>query len=231
MSEHCEHSQDVAGFVLGALSPEEHEHFADHITGCAACQRDVEELRAGASALALSVPAQTAPPELKQRLMATVSAEAELLRAAGADADRAAPVRPRRRGLFRLAAPLVAAAAVAVGAVVIVSGDDPNEPTRTVQATKSIGTSRAFVEVRGDKGRLIVDGVDNPPPGSVYALWLVRPGKAPEAAGTVSSVESRRIDTEIEGDLDEATQVLVTVERAPGPAAPTSDPVLATNLS
>ncbi len=34
-----------------------------------------------------------------------------------------------------------------------------------------------------------------------------------------------------EGDLDEATQVLVTVERAPGPAAPTSDPVLATNLS
>jgi anti-sigma-K factor RskA len=215
--------------VLGALTQAEAHDFETHLGACARCRAEVVQLREGASALPLAVDRQQPPAELKSRLMATVSAEAELLRAAGAEADR--PERPRRTiPLMRIAAPLLAGAALATAVVVVSDDAGERDRVRTVAASESIGSSTARVEIAGETARLIVENVSAPPRGSEYAVWLVRPGRAPALAGTIRDAPGGRAETAIAGDLDGVTQVLMTVERSPSPAAPTSSPVLVADL-
>src|SRR3954463_8251756 len=83
----CEHRDDVGAWVLGALPGDEHERFAAHLPGCHACRRDVAELQMVAATLPLAAPQVAPPPELKERIMATVRAEAAVLEAAGPEAD------------------------------------------------------------------------------------------------------------------------------------------------
>jgi anti-sigma factor RsiW len=137
----CEHRDDVGAWVLGALPDDAHERFAAHLVGCEACRREVAELQMVADTLPLAAPQVAPPPELKERIMAAVRAEAAVLEAAGPEADlppapaptreaapaepapagpeRPRPARPaRERRRFRLPAlalrPLPAAVAAAV---------------------------------------------------------------------------------------------------------------------
>ncbi|MEI2700790.1 MAG: anti-sigma factor [Baekduia sp.] len=227
----CPHRQDIPALVLGALSGEERSALDAHLSACADCRRDLAELREDASALPLSVPQHRPPPELKKRLMATVSAEAELLRAAGPAADRPRAPARRRRSRWPVGAGLVAAAALAAGSIVVVAGDEgPASGVRTVEASRSIGTSSARIEVSGDRGRLVIEGAPPPPSGSEYALWTVRPGQQPRFAGAIRDVAGGRAEAAIDGNLDGVAQVLMTIERSPSGAAPTSEPVLAADL-
>ena len=84
----CERRDDVGAWVLGALDPAEQERFAAHLAGCATCQREVAELQMVADTLPLAAAQVAPPPELKERIMAAVRAEAAVLEAAGPEADR-----------------------------------------------------------------------------------------------------------------------------------------------
>lgn len=86
----CEHRDDAAAWVLGALPDDEQERFAAHLAGCEICRREVAELQMVADTLPLAAPQVAPPPELKDRIMAAVRAEAAVLRAAGPEADVAA---------------------------------------------------------------------------------------------------------------------------------------------
>jgi anti-sigma factor RsiW len=158
----CEHREDAGAWVLGALPEDEHERFAAHLGGCEICRREVAELQMVADTLPLAAPQVAPPPELKERIMSTVRAEAAVLAAAGPEADvgaepalaepaappveRARLERPERRkresGWWRRPLlnlrPLPAAAAAAVlialgvGAGVLLSSG--SDSARTVQA-------------------------------------------------------------------------------------------------
>lgn len=101
--EHEHFNEDVSSYLLGALPAPEKAAFEIHLSECPLCRADVERLQIAADALPASVPPVLPPPALKGRIMGAVEAEAALLAAAGARADRpevAAPApTPRRRGL------------------------------------------------------------------------------------------------------------------------------------
>ncbi len=66
----------AAPYVLGrADRADEHEAFARHLETCAVCREEVAALRVVASALPAVAPQLSAPPELKQRVMASVREE------------------------------------------------------------------------------------------------------------------------------------------------------------
>jgi anti-sigma-K factor RskA len=100
----CEHRDDAGAWVLGALPDEEHARFAAHLPGCEACRREVAELQMVADTLPLAAQQVAPPPELKERIMSVVQAEAAAGHATAADtgtspaepapADAAPPAAP-----------------------------------------------------------------------------------------------------------------------------------------
>src|SRR4051812_32075125 len=90
----CEHRDDAGAWVLGALPGDERERFAAHLAGCDVCRREVAELRMVADTLPLAAPQVAPPPELKERIMSAVRAEAAVLAAAGPEADAVAAAEP-----------------------------------------------------------------------------------------------------------------------------------------
>jgi anti-sigma factor RsiW len=85
----CEHGDDAGAWVLGALPDDEHARFAAHLDGCEACRREVAELQMVADTLPLATPQVAPPPELKERIMSVVRAEAAPGQATAPDAATA----------------------------------------------------------------------------------------------------------------------------------------------
>jgi anti-sigma factor RsiW len=83
----CERTGDAGAWVLGALPEDEAERFRAHLADCAACRREVAELQIVADTLPLAAVQVAPPPELKGRIMSAVRAEADVLAAAGPEAD------------------------------------------------------------------------------------------------------------------------------------------------
>jgi anti-sigma-K factor RskA len=189
----CAHCDDAGAYVLGALSPDEHERFVAHLGGCEACRAEVDSLQIVVDTLPLAAEQVGPPPELKERIMAVVQAEAAVLRAAGPEADvadAAAPgrpaapepveerARPRRTGSGRKATrprwraplrplPLAAAASVLVALIVagavLLSGG--GDQGRTVQArVVAPSAPGAHAALVVGSGRATLQVEDFPPP-------------------------------------------------------------------
>jgi anti-sigma-K factor RskA len=221
----CEHGIDTGAWVLGALDEREAAAFEEHVRTCAHCQAEVARLRAPADALALTTQQLAPPAALKDRIMRTVESEAQLLRAAGPEADRPQPERARRRFLRTGPVAALAAATLAVGIVVGVLVAPGGESTRTIRAQVTMAGATATVHVSGDRARLEVRGMRNPPPGHVYEVWIQRGKRPPQPAGALFTVLHGRGEVEV-GSVKGADRVMVTSEPAGGSAAPTSSPVI-----
>jgi anti-sigma-K factor RskA len=233
----CAHRDEVASYLLGAMPEDEHERFAAHLPGCEECRRDITGLQVVADNLPLAAPQAAPPPELKDRIMAVVRSEAELLAATGAQADEARP-RPReRRGWWRKpllsVRPLAAAAAavvlVAVGVAggLALSGGGESTSTVAAQVQGVPPGAQANLVVSGSTGTLQVRGMPQPPAGKVYEIWLKRPTGPPAPTAALFSVDRNgRADVGVPGSLDGVDQVLVTAEPDGGSQAPTSNPVI-----
>ncbi|WP_372789874.1 anti-sigma factor domain-containing protein [Paraconexibacter sp.] len=240
----CDRAEDAGAYVLRALSEDERVAFAAHLETCAACRAEVEELQIVADQLPMAAPQLVPPPELRHRLMSVVESEAELLRAAGPEADRPAPaphdMRLRDRVWWPswLVSPGFAAALAAclvlagVGAGLLVSGggDGPG-PVRTVQAEVTAPGARATVAVQDGKATLRVTGLPAAPNGRVYQVWLMREG-TPEPTHTLFSVRpDGRAVVNIDEKVDGVEQILVTAEPSGGSVIPTSAPILDATLA
>jgi len=167
----CEHRDDAGAWVLGALPDEERARFAAHLPDCQTCRREVADLQMVADTLPLAAAQVTPPPELKERIMSVVRAEAAATGAAepaapaAATAPVAPPVEPApvpkperpgagprpsrppwwRRWTFSLR-PIPAAVAAAVLIAVGVGGGvllSGGESARTVQAQVVVPSSPA----------------------------------------------------------------------------------------
>src|SRR4051812_7626467 len=100
MTSRCSHTQDAPAWTLTALHDAESAEFSAHLAGCNHCQASVDELTPAAEVLGMAAPQIVPPDALRDRIMATVTAEAELLRSAGAEADRPVAKVRRKRGFF-----------------------------------------------------------------------------------------------------------------------------------
>ena len=224
----------LAAYLLGALPDAEVEEFEGHLAGCERCRDEAASLRTAVDVLPVAVPPVSPPKELKSRVMSIVESEAELLQAAGSEADR--PARPRRRrglrGLFPrpVITAAAAAAALAVGVVagVAIVGDDGGGGQRTVAARVTdplaATTARASLVVDGSRAKLVVRGMPAPESGRVYQVWLKRRDTVPIPAGATFMLRSG--DVAIPRAVRDGDQVLVTSEPDGGSQVPTRQPIV-----
>lgn len=227
-SMHRDVFEELGAYAIGALPLDERARVAAHLEECPICAEDAAALQRAAARLPDDVPQVTPPPELRDRIMAVVEAEAQLLRPA-----RAATPPARRRPLLAPRWTATAAAlalGVGVGAVVIGGGDDGGVNTRTLAA--EVGRGHAWVEVTDDRAQLVVDNLAAPAEGKVYELWI-QSGQAPprpaseDLEDAVFVVDSGRV--EIPTPLAPGDRIMVTEEPAGGSFEPTATPVVITS--
>ena len=229
----CPRIEDAAGYVLRALPDGEWESYRYHVDECEDCSAKVAELGFVSHALLSAAPQLSAPPDIRDRVMNVVRAEAELLNAAGATADRPPPVRKRRWGLGAwspLTAGALAAALLVVGlgaGAFLRSGPD-SCTTRSATIDPSVGAgARGELKVCEGSAQLALSGMKPPPAGRIYELWLDDPADAsgPKPAG-LFSVRNGKASVDV-GKLDGKRTVLVTDEALPnGSEVPTRAPVV-----
>ena len=234
----------LGAYALGSCTPQEQEGLRGHLTSCPVCTAELLELGAAREALLTAVPAASAPPELRSRVMTEVRADAQLFAAAREREQGGAPAAPpreRRRGPSWLRRPVPLAAAAACAAVIALGagilgaalvGDDGPGAARTVVAQVDPALApgaqaRLVVDESGD-ARLVVAGLPSPGRGRVWQVWLRSGEDAPQPAGALFGVD-RRGDGEaaVPGSLDGVDEVLVSSEPAGGSAQPTRNPILA----
>ncbi len=212
---HEDYKDNLGAYVLGALPELEIEVLERHLAGCESCRGEVEELRPVTAAMARSVPQVEPPPSLKENLMATVRAEAEV---------RAVEVQPQRRerrnwfaGLQPRFAAAAALAVLALGIVIGVAADraaDPDGRTISARINRTLmPTGDARLRVSDDRSDARVRLSDAPSPGSghLYELWVQH------ADGTITPGPTVRSggdgEVKIPGGIGDAKAVMVTLEK------------------
>lgn len=228
-----------AAYLLHALDDGEAEHFEAHLQQCRVCQDEIELLRMAADALPVAAVQVDPPAELKSRIMTVVEREAQLLRAAGPEADRPpVPEVPARRRLrwwpsmtLRPVTALAVVLVLVVGGVVI-GGELERGPDRVLAGQAQIRGTSVDLELRDGRGRLAVAGLPAPPEGRVYQVWLDRGVSAPEPTNALFTPhEDGTGSVDVPGDLSGVRRVLVTHEPRGGSSVPTRSPILSVDLS
>lgn len=235
----CPRIDDAGGYVLRAMPDGEWERYSAHVADCQVCAGKVAELAFVSDALLSAVPQLTAPPEIRDRVMSVVRAESELLLAAGPMADLPVQRAPRRRfalpSLRLWPATVLAAGLLGLGigggALIVGAEEDATSP-RTVACASAPSGASCQVRVSGDSTKLIVAGLQTPPEGRIYQVWLDRDnGTAPEPTEALFSVRKGRATVNVPGDLTDVKQVLVTDEPVGGSEVPTRQPVIAAPMA
>lgn len=75
MSEHEQFGEDLALYALGALEGQERVALQQHLTTCASCRLELEQLRGDGALLALSTVGPKPPLRARQRLLEAVAKE------------------------------------------------------------------------------------------------------------------------------------------------------------
>jgi hypothetical protein len=227
MRDHSRWTDTAGAYVLGAMPSAERDEFEAHLATCAVCQEEVDELRPAAEALPMTPPPMLPPPELKDRIMAEVEREAELLGAAGAGADRPPRTRRRRRWTFlsdwRLAP--AAAAVLAAGVLAGVGIAGLGNGGQTYEGTTQLAGARVAIEKEDGTTMLVAEGLPMPEGDDVYKAWVKCPGvEAPEPSVAFLPRDGS-VEASVPDICDNAEAVLVTSEPDPRTNAPTTDPV------
>jgi hypothetical protein len=224
----CDRCVDAAPYVLGALT--DAEAYREHLTGCASCQAEVAKLQPVADTLPATVPPLLAPAALRERILATVRAEAELLQATGHEADQ--PARPAGRRLAWRGTAVRASVALAVGAaaatvIALSVRSSTHERVSTGQVAAGAPGARATVRQLGTRAELLVSGMPEPPPGRIYEVWLRRATGPPQPTVALFGVTSRGTGAASVPDIGRGVrEVLVTSEPLGGSAQPTRAPLI-----
>jgi anti-sigma-K factor RskA len=210
----------AAPYALDALSDREREDFETHLSACPACRAEVADLRE--AAVALSDGLELAPSaELRRRVLDEASAEPR--------PAEALPGRPSRRGWW-----VAAAAAVVIGAGTWTATQllDAQDPTsRIVEAADAQefdaaeGDVTVIASAQQDAAvlRLPAD-LEPAPQGKVYQAWYVGADGSARSAGLLTAEVIEDGETVLEGDVEGAAAVGLTVEPEGGSDQPTSEP-------
>lgn len=241
---HAEIRELSGAAAVRALTPDEAARVAAHLRTCASCRAEYAELRTVADLL-LRVPEPvTPPPELKARIMAQIAADAETRR--GRDAGTVGrgdgesppasaprpPVplspRPRRRWDWRslaLAASLLVALFFGYSTYRI-----QNERNARVVQLASASIRGSVVD--GPNGAVVYfDNLPPPPADRAYEVWLIPPGGQPIGVGISKAGQGGTQSVPLDRGLTGMRTIAVTEELAGGSPGPTSQILVAANLS
>jgi anti-sigma-K factor RskA len=229
MSDHRENRDQIAAYALGALDPAENLEVERHLAGCDECREYLEWLDPAVDLLPASVEPLTPPPALKRSLMSAVEDEIKAER-------RAEKARKRsERGLWGTIWRPVTAGVLSVvliaGVTVgwLLRGDEPESQFFEAESLAQVGPEmEASLEVQGDEGTLHVVKLPGLPPDQDYQAWIQRDGVM-EPDSTFDVREDGEVA--IEGSLKGAEGVYITREPENGSEEPTSEPLMAVELS
>lgn len=223
----CPHTADAASYLLGAH--DDPAAFRTHASGCAACQTELTRLRPVSEALATATPDLRAPADMRRRVLDRVEAEAALLGAAGAEADR-----PSRRG-SRAARPALALATVsllAAAALAVALLSSSSSSVHTTDASLAPAGASALLRQGAGHAEVVVTHMPQAPRGKVYEVWLKPPNSPPQPTDALFSVTSDgRGSVNVPASLRHVSEILVTSEPVGGSSHPTSAPLLAFKLA
>ncbi|MCD0485037.1 anti-sigma factor [Streptacidiphilus sp. ASG 303] len=236
----------TGAYAVHALDPEERARFEEHLAGCEACAQEVRELGAAAARLG-EAEAVSPPPDLRRRVLAEIATVRQMppqVPQTGLD-ERPSGVLPRlARQWPRLAlAASVAGAAVLGGlawqfhqdadradrraAVARQQQDDfarlMAAPDARTATARTGGASAAVVWSAGaNRAAFLTSGLPHLPEGKVYELWYNDAGTMRPAGLLPPGGAARMLD----GAVDGAAGIGVTVEPSGGSARPSGQPVL-----
>ena len=224
-------------YALGALSEEERREVEEYLGTHPELRTEVEDLRSVANLLAFSPREYEPSPKLRRDLMNRISSSPGATPAAGPST--------RQAGLWRLFGPGGLAAAVVLTLVATgmftwnASLQEENQALQGElqgQRTYALEGTGAAQEVRGevvrlgnDRAVLVADDLPSPPEGKTYEAWILR-DDVPEPAGLFEPNETGSAAAPIEGSIEDADVVAVTVEPSGGSSSPTSDPLMSANI-
>ena len=150
------------------------------------------------------------------------------------------PIRRRRTAWFAAAA---AAAVIAVGGVVWSPWSDDSgssspmdqvvaaaDATR-VSSTKGPLTAEVAYSKQLGKAAIDVSGLPPAPDGKTYQLWYVGPDQVARSAGLLTSDAAGHGSMLLQGDVNAAAAVGLTMEPAGGSTQPTTDPLVVLALA
>ena len=240
-------------YVLDALPEEERRSFEEFLAAHPERQAEIDELGAVAGLLAFSPEEQEPTPELRERIMEVVEAEA-------------APRSERRGSVLAGLAGYIGARGLAFGAAaLLIIGllswnlllqdqvddlhgqvqnsqsqvenlqaqvrDAQNQQTQTVQLSGTWAGQGADAEVASisdDTIVLVADNLPSVPEGRTCQIWVIK-GDVPEPSGLFQP-GGKETAAPITTPIREGDTIAVTVEPAGGSEQPTSDPVLSGEL-
>ncbi|HEX4745938.1 MAG TPA: anti-sigma factor [Gaiellaceae bacterium] len=226
----------TAGYALDALDPEERRAYEAHLPGCERCQEELASFWETTAALAVAASGPEPGAALRERILDSVRAEPP---------QNVVPLEPRRRRLAPVLGAVAAAAAVVALGVGLWASDLSSELDETraalerQQRTAEVladpdARSVALREGEGrlvvdDEGRavLVLDGLDPAPTGKTYQVWIVGHGDDPVSAGLFPGSDGVEI-VGVDGTVEPAQVVAVTIEDDGGADAPTTEPIVGT---
>ncbi|MFD9538785.1 anti-sigma factor domain-containing protein [Streptomyces sp. NPDC060022] len=234
----------TGAYALHALPEDERLAFERHLDACEACTQEVRELSATAARLGLAV-STTPPPALRGRVLREITTVRQEPPAHGRSGRAGAPAgRAGRWSTYALAA--CVAAAAAFGGVAVwqnqVAQDARQEADRAQQQNEQLAQVLAAPDARtgsgaldgGARGAVVVSqsenravflasGLARPPGGKVYQLWFNDDGTMRSAGLMDPSAPSDAVL--LDGPVDGASGMGITVEPAGGSEQPTSAPL------
>ena len=214
---------DAAAYALDALDEPEVSAFEEHLAACSRCQSELAVMRRAVEGLP-AAPQVDPGPELKQRVMATVRAEANA-RAGSEATKRRAAAAPS--WLKPAVAGVLATALLAVGLVLTAGG---GSSARTYAGTVYAPGAHASLRRSGSSAELRFSHLPGPPAGRIYQVWLSRAGRAPQPTHTLFAARTGSVA--VRGSLRGVRTVLVTAEPRPnGGLAPTRAPIIVVRLA
>jgi anti-sigma-K factor RskA len=224
-------------YALGALSEGERREVEGYLGEHPELHAEVDDLRSVANLLALAPQEYEPSPNLRRDLMHRISNSP--------DVTPAAAPSTRQTGLRRLFGPggLAAAAVLALVAIGMfawnaslqeenqnLQGELEGQQTYALQGTGAAQEVRGEVVRLGDeRAVLVAENLPSPPEDETYQAWIMRED-VPEPAGLFEPNVTGAAAAPIEGSIEGADAVAVTVEPSGGSFSPTSDPLMTANV-
>ena len=189
---------------------DERRAFEAHLAGCERCRADLAGLTETAGTLGLAADAAEPPNGLRDRLLAAARDEGP---------SNVVAIASHRRRRFAIAgvAAAVAAAALAVG---LYAG----------AVRRRLGSRSAGAVGRDGSGvtTATITGLDAAPAGKAYELWVIE-GSTPKPAGLFADGGKQVV--RLTRPAPDGSTVAVTLERAGGAQAPTTQVLVSTRVS
>ena len=216
----------IPAHAMRSLDPEDERVVATHLADCDRCRRMLADYESVSASLAYAAPRETPPPELRERLLASLEPVVEAPPAVVAE-----PRRTRFGWWPRVAAVAVPALAACVIGLLVwnVSLRDDLDSTKT-----SLASNRAVY--LNNVGNVVADSGGNltlyadlapAPAGKTYEAWVIG-SSGPIPAGTFDGGGTVVLD--LTAQARPGDQIAVTVEPAGGSKQPTTKPIGAASV-